>query len=292
MDDYFTHDIAFDVTVKVASHRNTARFALSLDPALYTSQVMCSHFATGLYEPEVSGLLVRALRPGDHFVDIGAHVGYFSLFSASLVGPEGRVFSFEPDPRNYAQLVQHARRNRFSQIQPFNLAVTAGTSDVTFYSNADNDGGHAVWDVGRHPFNQRSRAQPQPVQRPAVALDSFDPVRSSAARAVKIDTEGAEEEVLRGARSWLVEQQVPFIVAEVNTFGLEQMNSSQMSLRGFMGRLGYSTFMLEPDGGPPRLVRPDQVIAAPPQVGVFSVLFSTADAVGSIYPPGGATLKP
>ena len=141
-------------------------------------------------------------------------------------------------------------------------------------------------------FDQRSRAQPQPVQRPAVALDSFDRSAPWPPCAVKIDTEGAEEEVLRGARSWLVEQQVPFIVAEVNTFGLEQMNSSQRSLRGFMGPRGYSTFMLEPCGGPPRLVRPDQVIAAPPQVGVFSVLFSTADAVGSIYPPGGATVKP
>ena len=64
--------------------------------------------------------------------------------------------------------------------------------------------------------------------------------------------------------------------------GLEQMNASQMSLRGSLHRLGYETFALDAGGSQPRLVPPDRPIASTGDV--FNLLFSTPEAVRSLYP--------
>src|SRR5207302_9954515 len=110
--------------------------------------------------------------------------------AAALVGPEGAVYSFEPEPGNFARLVRHAQENSFAQIHPFNLPLAAEAGYVTFYVNADNDGGHALWDPALHPVNQRSRVHPQPVCLCAASLEGFEALQARPARVIKIDTEG------------------------------------------------------------------------------------------------------
>lgn len=60
---------------------------------------------TGCYEPELVALLRQVLDPGATFVDVGAHIGYFSIVAAALVGESGAVQSFEPDPDCFSRLV-------------------------------------------------------------------------------------------------------------------------------------------------------------------------------------------
>ena len=54
------------------------------------------------YEPETTRLIARELKPGDVFVDIGAHIGYFTRLAAKKVGSGGRVIAFEADTENYS----------------------------------------------------------------------------------------------------------------------------------------------------------------------------------------------
>jgi len=260
---------------------------MNLDLDRFSHKVIHHHFTSGqLYEPEVSAFLIRALRTGDAFVDVGSHIGYFSMLAAALVGPSGVVFSFEPEPGNFEELLRHARENGFPQIQPFNMPLAAEAGEITFFLNADNDGGHALWDPGQHPFNERTRVYPRTARVRADSLDNFDLLQTRPARAIKIDTEGAEHQVLRGATRWLADRRTPFLICEINSFGLRHMASSQMALRSFLAGFGYSTYTLDAEGYPPRLVRPDQMISANTTEAneVFSVLFSPADAVRSIFP--------
>ena len=87
-------------------------------------------------------------------------VGYFSILASALVGPQGSVFSFEPDVTNFAHLVEHIEANNATNIRPMHMAVGAMPAVAEFFVNADNDGGHALWEVGRHPFNERTRQAP------------------------------------------------------------------------------------------------------------------------------------
>jgi FkbM family methyltransferase len=219
---------------------------LQLDPACFSQRLMLDYFRSGrLLEPETSALVDMLLQPGDTFIDIGGHVGFFSMLAAGLVGPTGRVYVFEPERANYAHLLTHIALNKFHHVFPFQWAVGHRTAVVDFFTNFDNDGGHALWEPGRHPFNQKSRQQ---VSKESVFLVNLDDIFGSAqpgfAKLIKIDTEGNEANILRGARNFLSRAQVPAVIAEINQFGLAQLGSSEQELRTLMTDLGYTTYAL------------------------------------------------
>ena len=210
--------------------------------------ILESLLANRAYEPETASFISAALRPGDTFVDVGTHVGYFSMLAAALVGGEGRVISFEPDESNFEHLVSHIELNELRNVEPVNRAVGESDHVAQFFVNADNDGGHALWDVGLHDYNQLSRSQPRTREVEVVSVDSFLASREvRSLKLIKIDAEGSELRVLQGARRSLVEHRVPFVVAEVNRFALERMGTTEEELRAFMEELGYETWGFSED---------------------------------------------
>lgn len=246
-----------DITLTLNLNSGPKKLTLRLDKSLMSQRMMLECFDHDvLYEAETAQFIATALRPGDSFVDIGTHVGYFSMLAAALVGPEGTVISFEPEVRNFNQLVEHIELNGFGNVAPINAAVGARTGKAQFHTNGDNDGGHALWEVGRHPYNQRSRLAPMTRTVDLVSLDSFLRDLGVSPRMVKIDVEGAGHSVLEGARETLTLRPIPFIVAEINRFGLEQMGSSEQAIRRFMTELGYETFAFDRNGG--RIVQLDE----------------------------------
>jgi FkbM family methyltransferase len=209
-----------------------------------------------LYEPDVSWVLLRVLEAGDTVADVGGHVGYFTLFSASLVGPTGRVLTFEPNPENYERLTANIEVNEFHHVTAINRPVTADGSPMTFYTNQDNDGGHALWDPGLYPANFKSREHKVEDTVETVTLsDAFaEHGASQPPKLIKIDTEGAETMVLEGAGDLLGPEGTPFVITELNNFGLEQLGSSQHELREMMFEVGYETFLLPFSGSLPMLI--------------------------------------
>jgi len=265
---------------------------LQLDPEFFSQRLMLDYFRSGqLYEPETSALVDLLLQPGDTFIDIGGHVGLYSMLAAGLVGPTGRIYVFEPERTNYAQLLTHIALNDFHHVFPFPWAVGQSTSVVDFFTNFDNDGGHALWEPGRHPFNQKSRQQ---VSKESVFLISLDDIFGSAqpgfAKLIKIDTEGNEAGVLRGARNFLTRAQIPAVIAELNRFGLAQLGSSEQEMRTLMTDLGYTTYALVGDL-PVRLAPHESV-----QSGyVYNILFANPQLqqmVADRWPQDAKTVMP
>lgn len=68
------------------------------------------------YEPHVNDELSNLLREGDVFVDIGANIGYFTLMGASLVGPNGYVYAFEPHPDNCKSIQMSLDANLYKNV--------------------------------------------------------------------------------------------------------------------------------------------------------------------------------
>lgn len=221
---------------------------LNLDPDQMSQRFMLEAFTQGqLYEAETSYFIGNILSPGDTFIDIGAHVGYFSMLASALVGPTGRVFSFEPEASNWQHLLEHIEMNGVRNILPNFMAVGAAPAIGEFFVNADNDGGHALWEVGRHPFNERSRAAQTSRHVFVTSLDHyFNDREIGNLKAIKMDCEGAEFSVLVGARNLIAQTGVPYIISEVNRFGLESMGSTERQLRALMSDLGYETWLFQP----------------------------------------------
>src|SRR5688572_4106742 len=82
-------------------------FDIELDISDYPDACM----AYGLYELDTARLIRRLLRGGDHVVDCGANIGYFTMLAATRVGPGGKVDAFEPQADNFERLRENLRRN-------------------------------------------------------------------------------------------------------------------------------------------------------------------------------------
>ncbi|MFQ3679174.1 MAG: FkbM family methyltransferase [Pseudanabaenaceae cyanobacterium] len=224
-----------------------------------------------LYEPATSLLFCRYLRPGDRAVDVGAHVGYYTLLAAALVGETGQVLACELSWTNFQRLQYHLQINHRTNVQPVWGAIGDRCGEVSFFVNADNDGGHALWDVGQHPFNQQSAQTPQQATAPMRTLDALladlTP-EGPPLRLLKIDTEGAEPLVLAGAQATLARWRPPVVILEVNQFGLEKLGFSQMDVRRPLHELGYTGYVLGPH---PQRLAPEEVYPA----ALFDMVFTT-----------------
>ncbi len=256
---------------------------MDLDPDFVSDHHILEYVARlACYEPEVAWVMMRALRAEDNCVDVGACVGFFTLLMSQLVGPKGTVVSVEPSPDNLERLKRNLdlnlHDNPISNVSFVEQPLAARAEEVAFYRSADSSGGHALWPPERWHENVKTQEMhPAATGMTATTLNRITP---DPCRLIKLDTEGAEERILQGGADVLRNQHPPFIVAEMNAFGLDQMGCSSESLRGFMRLHGYDTFALYPDGATPELVPPRRGVECPH---VFNVLFSSPEAVASIW---------
>lgn len=139
----------------------------------------------GTYEPEQTRLAVELVRPGATVLDVGAHIGYYTLLFSRLAGPHGRVVAFEPSPRNLPVLRWHVARNGCANVRVEAAAVAAETGTARF--TADTGSG-----TGR-------LAESGTVEVRTIRLDDFVDASGPMPDVLKIDVEGAELAVLRGA---------------------------------------------------------------------------------------------
>jgi len=235
---------------------------------------------TGAYEPGTLKFLARALRRGDTFVDIGAHIGFFSTVAAAFVGESGAVVAVEPTDENYAWLEKNACFVVTPRIQTIKAAMSDGDGEVTFHLNKDNDGGHALWAPGQHPLNVKTRAAPESVKVPSKTLVTlFEEAKCSHVRLMKIDTEGAEPKILKGGADLLRSGVVDFIIAEVNSSGLVFMGDNIDGFFAFARELGFIICLLDDTGGP--LVILDSRNRPDPKY-VYNVLLARPDAIATL----------
>lgn len=238
------------INIQWESNSTQKEIKLSLDSNKFTQKLMLDSFQKGqTYESEVLQLIYRFLEKGDCFIDIGTHIGYYSVLAAKIVGNEGKVFAFEPELSNYQKILENISLNNLSNIQLFNLALSSESKETHLFFNQDNDGGHALWDVGKHPFNQKS-LQSQTMQN--IQQSTLDDILSqqqdiSQIKIIKIDTEGAEVNVIKGAVNTISKYNVPYIICEINRFGLKQMGTNEAELREFMNTLKYESYLITSD---------------------------------------------
>lgn len=151
-------------------------------------------YADGTYEPQIAAALKRLVRAGDVCVDAGAHVGYFTLLLAKLSAPDGRVFSFEPNPENASIVRANVEANGLAERVVVEEAAVA-EDDGMIELHATPSGGSSEWSTSAE-FAARTGTSKHPsVSVRSLRLDRF---LDSLNRldVIKMDIEGAEGVVL------------------------------------------------------------------------------------------------
>ena len=224
-------------------------FCLDLDLNRFSHQMIYEETnEVGCYEKDLSIVMGALLKEGDMVIDVGAHIGYVTMSAAIMVGSNGSVFAFEPVKENIDHILHNLSINGIENVSVEQLVVSDSVGNTPFYYNRDNDGGHALWDVGRHRYNVKSRQDPCILSFPMTTLDHhFASTDLSRLKIIKIDTEGNEVNVLNGARRIIESHRVPCIVCELNKYGLKQMGNTENDLRDLMLDYDYERFIFKND---------------------------------------------
>jgi len=256
---------------------------LDLDEQLPNERTILNFVRQGhYYEPDISRVLIQVVGEGDTVIDVGANIGFFSTLAATLAGPTGRVVSFEPDPANRARLTNNLAINGYSNGTVVESPASDKSGMVEFYLNSDDSGGNALWDPAQFPGNVRSQAEKRIMRVRATTLDEeMTRLGLPTPKLIKVDTEGADQRVLEGARKLLTGAGVPFVISELHGFGLQKMGCTPESLRGYMEGLGYSTFAIFYDGRLPHLVPRGTTVSGGKYI--INLLFSTPEQVGRYW---------
>lgn len=164
----------------------------------------------GTLELSVQEALRRTLRRGGVFYDIGANVGFFTLVGARIVGEHGRVIAFEPVPSCARAVARNIELNELAQAQIREVAVGAADGQATLLVVGEASWSHMESTRERH---RDVRAE---VDVTVVSIDSLVAAGTIPPPDVlKIDTEGAEIEIVEGMRETL-ERHGPSVICELH----------------------------------------------------------------------------
>jgi FkbM family methyltransferase len=189
------------------------------------------------FEPEATNILGNLVKAGQTVVDVGANFGWYTTLFSRCVGSTGRVHAFEPVPTTYERLQENLGLN---QLQDF---VSATRSAV----------GEAPGQAKMHIFKNLSSANASMsaldqkeydvVEAPIIRLDDY--LKDNGVRHVdflKVDVEGAELMVLKGARGLLAAPDAPLIMVEINDETSKAFGFRKEEIWDLLVELGYGSF--------------------------------------------------
>lgn len=190
----------------------------------------------GVYEPGVTAVMRAVLRPGMTAIDVGAHVGYFTLLACSLVGPAGRVIAFEPERRNFALLDANIRRNDFRHALLYHQAVTNRPGQITMH----------VAQKSTHHTIVQAPSDPSAIAVEATSLDvTLAALGWPAVHLIKIDAEGAELFVLEGMGEVADRNPDLRLIVEFTPGNLERLGRSPENLLTWLRARGFRLSLID-----------------------------------------------
>lgn len=192
----------------------------------------------GFWEIWVTEAIAALVKPGMVVADVGANLGYFTLLMADLVGPTGHVHAFEPNPVMLRRLRRNVTVNGFAgYTDVHDKALTdVDGAIMSFHIPAENPGGGAI-------TQHRHQIDAGAIDIETIRLDSRP--EWHAIELMKVDVEGAEELVWRGAKGLLEGSKLRTVLMEFNTERYADSPGFLAAMRAY----GFSIGMVEPDQG-------------------------------------------
>jgi len=187
----------------------------------------------GVYEPEVSSYIIKNLKSGETFIDIGANNGYYTLLVANLVG-NGKIISIEPNPEAFKRLMTNIALNNLSNVISLNLALSDSEGKALLYLDDNAEEGLASLKTIRYsqPFVE-------------VELKRFDRLfKVETIKMIKMDVEGTEIDIIRGGlEDYTIDHKNVDIIMEWNPF---YRNKEDFD---YLNRLFYISLILPAESG-------------------------------------------
>jgi FkbM family methyltransferase len=192
------------------------------------------------FEPEVRQEVERIASRHVNVIDIGANIGYFTILASRMAGPEKRVFSFEPQANIVSKLRRNIEVNALSNVEVFPFALSDRSGTSTF--NVPPGGAEAY---GSMHANGRFKIE-RTVQVEMHRLDDvLEKLGNPKIGLVKMDAEGAELLILRGAAKLLSSPDKPDLIFEANEVNCKPFGYCVFDILQYVHSFGYRLRQLD-----------------------------------------------
>ena len=203
---------------------------------VFPDRVSVAIYRYGFFEEDMTHALLGYLKPGMTFFDVGSHIGFFSLLASAIVGPRGRVVAFEPTPSSFEIVsgnLAHLANCRCENVAAFREDTHIEFTDFGVEFSVFNS-----MYGGKIKNDDLARATPRTLKVMARALDRWCAETGIYPDFLKIDTEGAEMDVLAGCNGILRSRRPMFTLEVGDIEGAQDKRPSRVLVDAALG-LGY-----------------------------------------------------
>jgi len=190
----------------------------------------------GVYEEFETSIIKKLIKKGDYVVDVGANIGYYTLIFARIVGTEGKVFAFEPEPTNFELLKKNIKINGYKNVECIQKSVSNRNEKTRLYIDDDNMGGHTmINDTKNKNF----------IEIESVQLDDYFKDLERKINFIKIDVEGFEIKVIDGMRTLLQNNNEIKMMVEFNPYLIKKFGSDNKKFFNLLEKFQFDISNIE-----------------------------------------------
>ena len=188
-----------------------------------------------VYEPAQTKIVKQYVREGDVVIDIGAHVGYYTLLMAQLVGKKGKVFSFEPDPLNFQLLKKSVEINRFDNVILVQKAVSNTTEKIKLFVGNNDRAINRIYDAKLGDAKESIDVE-------SIRIDEYFKENDELVNFIKIDSEGSEVKIINGMKQFLSRNQELVMMTEFFPFLIKKSGDEPNQYLKSLEKSGFSLY--------------------------------------------------
>jgi len=194
------------------------------------------NLSTNKFEPIETELVKKEIKLNSNVIDIGSNIGYYSLLFSKIVGKNGKVFSFEPEPNNFKILKKNVFVNGHENIQLENIALSNKNGTTKLFLAEKNKGMHRVY--------QSKLCTDDFIEVKMIKLDDYFSKNPFAEKIsfIKMDVEGYEYFVLEGMTSLIAKNKNLKILLEFIPASIKESNSDPKKLLDFLEINGFKIY--------------------------------------------------
>lgn len=205
----------------------------------------------GEYEVLETSLVKKVVKPDNIVVDIGAHIGYYTLIFAKLVGPTGKVFAFEPDPENFSLLKKNIEMNGYKNVILVQKAIADKNSKIKLYLSEENKGDHRIYDS----FDNREFVEVEAIKLDDYLKDYLDKINF-----IKMDIEGAEGGAILGMKNLLTQNKNIKLISEFWPIGLKRFGITAAEYLKILLTEGFNLYQINENKNKIVPITPDELL--------------------------------
>jgi FkbM family methyltransferase len=199
-----------------------------------SSDIVLLHLREGSFEFREQAFLWSFLREADTFLDIGAHCGLFSALASQMIGENGRILAFEPNPDILPFLVANTERDK---VDVHAIALSDASGEATLWQGGSSD--TALSSIAYELSNAEHSTVKTQTLDDFLATNNIGPVALA-----KVDVEGSELKLFRGSKQTLKGKSVLAFVVEFTEENMRKAGYSALQLTAQLSEYGYRPYKL------------------------------------------------